>query len=315
MKTIRFWIQALFTALTNGYLKGFSTGVIYQGNMKHICVPTLNCYSCPAALYSCPIGAIQATIAGGGGLDPTAIHTIRERLVSIASSTPFFVIGFLFIFGAIIGRASCGWMCPFGWFQDIINKIPSPKFKGPNFFKYIKYLILIIFVLVLPAVMVDAYGGGEPTFCKFICPAGTLEAGIPLAWLNPDLRAQLGWLFSWKVILSAVFVILMVFFKRPFCRWACPLGATLSPFNKVSLFRLELDNNACIECGMCSKVCPIDLDVPREIDSLECIRCLECVKACPKSIIKVKKPIIFGKKSPHLLTDSDIKSAKIVKIE
>lgn len=315
MRSIRFWLQAVFTALTNGYLKGFKTGAIYQGNLKHICVPTLNCYSCPAALYSCPIGAIQATIAGGGGLDPTAVHTIKERLISIASSTPFFVIGFLFIFGSIIGRASCGWMCPFGWFQDILNKIPSPKFSGPKFLKYAKYIILIVAVLILPAVLVDAYGGGEPTFCKYICPAGTLEAGIPLAWLNPDLRAQLGKLFSWKIILSAIFIVLMVFFRRPFCRWVCPLGATLAPFNKVSLFRLELDKDACIECGKCSKICPVNLDVPREIDSLECIRCLECVGVCPIKIIKIKKPAILSGKSLASITEEDIKTAEITKVE
>lgn len=308
---LRLIIQFISTVITNGYLKGFKGGSIYQGGMKHICVPTLNCYSCPAALYSCPIGAIQATIAGGGGLDPTAVHTLKERIIAIASSTPFFVVGFLFLFGAIIGRASCGWMCPFGMLQDLLNKIPSPKFVGKSFLKYGKYIILIVFVFLLPAVWLDAYGGGEPTFCKYICPAGTLEAGIPLAYLKVGLRSQLGKLFTWKVTLSVIFLVLMVFFRRPFCRWVCPLGALLAPLNKTSLLRLEIDSDACIECGKCSSVCPINLDVPRELDSLECIRCLDCVKACPLSIIKVKRPMIFAKSTTEGLPTVSLKSSDI----
>lgn len=310
---IRLIIQIASAAITNGYLKGFKAGSIYQGGMKHICVPTLNCYSCPAALYSCPIGAMQATIANGSGLDPTVAHTIKEKIISMASSIPFFVIGFLFLFGAIIGRATCGWICPFGMLQDLLNKIPSPKFIGQSFLKYGKYIILIVFVFLLPAVWLDAYGGGEPTFCKYICPAGTIEAGVPLAFLKVGLRSQLGKLFAWKVILSIIFIILAILFRRPFCRWVCPLGAILAPFNKVSLLRLELDNDACIECGKCSSVCPINLDVPREIDGLECIRCLDCVKACPLSIIKVKKPMIFVKNIPIDLPVISLKSSDIKK--
>ena len=65
-KIFRFrgWIQAATTLITNGYLPGYIQGTIYSGPLKKACVPGLNCYSCPGALGSCPIGSLQAVITG-----------------------------------------------------------------------------------------------------------------------------------------------------------------------------------------------------------------------------------------------------------
>ncbi len=291
---IRTWAQAAATVVSNGYFKGLTNGNIYTGQLKHVCVPTLNCYSCPAAMYSCPIGAMQVTVAGAGGIDLTAIHTWGARLSAIATSFPLMVIGFLALIGAVVGRAPCGWLCPFGWLQELLNKIPLPKFNGSGFLKYVKYVILIVFVFALPAFWLDEFDGGEPFFCKYICPAGTLEGGYPLAILKPDLRKQLGWLFTWKSFLLLLFLGLSMLFRRPFCRWICPLGAFYAPFNKVSIYRLELDKDTCINCGLCTKVCPVNLNVPEDIQSAECVRCLDCKSICPKGCISFRP---FGKDS------------------
>lgn len=278
---IRRWVQIGSTLAGNGYLKGFKTGNIYQsfktGNLewslKKGCVPFLNCYSCPGALFSCPIGAIQNAVAEAQGkFDINAI--------------PYLVIGFLMLVGSLIGRAICGWACPFGFFQDLLNKIPSKKFKGFNWLSYIKYVVLILFVFVLPMFWLDDYGfSNGPDFCKYICPAGTLEGGIPLVLLQPDLRLQLGKLFVWKVSLLVLLLVLAVFFKRPFCRWICPLGAFYGPFNKISLKQIKINKDACVNCGKCSKVCPMDLNVPKEINSTDCIRCFDCKDECPVKAI------------------------------
>ncbi len=270
---IRRWVQIGSAAVGNGYLKGFKTSSIYQGPLKNGCVPFLNCYSCPGALFSCPIGAMQATISEAGGkFDLNAI--------------PLLVIGFLSLVGSLVGRAVCGWACPFGFIQDLLNKIPSKKFAGWKWLKYLKYTILIIFVFLLPAFMVDEFDMGAPSFCKFICPAGTLEGGIPLTLMKPDLRNQLGVLFSWKMSFLVAILALAVFFKRPFCRWFCPLGAFYGPFNKISLKQIGIDKDACVKCGKCSKVCPMSLNVPEEINSCDCIRCFDCKAECPTKAIK-----------------------------
>lgn len=279
---IRFWIQVISSVAANFYLSGFKSGTIFTGASKHFCVPFLNCYSCPGSFFSCPIGAMQVGVTRNG---TDANASLLAKLLNLLKSFPFLVVGFLAFVAGIFGRAACGWLCPFGLFQRLLNKIPSKKYKGPEFFKYFKYVVLLVFVILLPALWVDQYGFGGPYFCKFICPQGTLEGGISLAILQPQLREQLGKLFLWKLFLLIAVIIASIFFKRPFCRWACPLGAFYGLFNKVSLLQLHFDPDKCIECGLCSKVCPVNLDVPRQINSAECLKCFDCKKVCPKNAI------------------------------
>lgn len=114
---IRLMVQIGFTAITNGYLIGFTEGKIYKGSTKQICVPGLNCYSCPGAIGSCPIGSLQAVIG------------------SKNFKFSFYIIGFLMIIGTTIGRFVCGWLCPFGLVQDFLYRIPSKKIKKIPFDK------------------------------------------------------------------------------------------------------------------------------------------------------------------------------------
>ncbi|MBI3039421.1 4Fe-4S binding protein [bacterium] len=285
--TKRTRFQAVATLLTNGYLKGFFTGSIFTGVSKNVCVPTLNCYSCPGALFACPVGAVQVILAGGGGLDITATQTFFEKVLSITSGVPFFVVGFLTLVGSFVGRATCGWICPFGWFQDILYRIPAPKLSAPKKLNYLKFVLLITTVVLFPLLYVNQQGIHDPTYCKYVCPAGTLEGGVLLPLMNQDLRKSLGALYAWKVFMLFFFMVCMTAFRRPFCRWACPLGAFLGLFNKVSYWKLELDSKRCVACEACRKACPIALDVTEEIDGLDCIRCLECTHVCPKGIIQV----------------------------
>lgn len=261
--------------ITNLHLKGFSTGKIYTGKMKKICVPGLNCYSCPGALGSCPIGSLQAVIGG------------------IKYQFSFYMIGLLMLIGSLVGRFVCGWLCPFGLIQELIHKIPLPKLKVNKTFdklKYLKYLILVIFVFLLPMFWVNIVGMGKPTFCEFICPAGTLEGGIPLVLLNKPLRAVIGFLYTWKIALLVITVILSIFIFRPFCRFICPLGAIYSLFNPISLYRLKIDSDKCTSCGICSRKCKMQVEVYKNPNSLECIRCGECISSCPQNAIEIVRP-------------------------
>lgn len=261
--------QVLTAIVTNGYLPGFLKGDIYRGNLKRFCVPGLNCYSCPGALGSCPIGSLQAVIG------------------SAKYQISFYVLGAIALIGTLLGRFVCGWLCPFGLIQEFIHKIPSKKFKisSKNPVKYSKYLILLVFVIILPMFVVNILGMGDPFFCKYICPAGTLEAGIPLVIMNPSLRQAIGFIFSWKVFLLLLTITASIFIARPFCRFICPLGAIYGLFNPISLYKLEVNSDVCIKCNKCTNTCPISIETYKTPNSPECIRCGECIGACPTKAI------------------------------
>ena len=261
----RFSIQAVSALLHNANLKGFLTGKIYQGAGKNICVPGLNCYSCPGAVGACPIGSLQGFLSG-----------LKFRF-------PYYVLGFLIFFGALLGRAVCGFLCPFGFFQELLHKIPFPikknSFAGDRQLRWVKYAVLLLMVVILPLCFALT-----PFFCKYLCPAGTLS-GILLAVHDSMLRAQLGGIFLWKAFVLAVVIVGCLIVFRPFCKYLCPLGAIYGFFNRIALYRMDLDADRCVSCGKCKKVCPMGVDPVRECNSAECIRCGDCVRNCPVNAI------------------------------
>lgn len=269
----RLWFMALWFALTNGYLKGWTQGRIYQGESKKICVPGLNCYSCPGARFACPIGSLQAVLGSG------------------AYRYSLYVFGLMAAFGVVLGRFICGWLCPFGLVQELLHKIPLPdrmkrkNLPGHRYLIWLKYLVLAVLVLFLPMAVKGAGGLGTPWFCKYLCPSGTLFAGLPLVALQKPLQAAAGLLFNWKVLVLAVVLALSVIVYRPFCKYLCPLGAFYGFFNKISLCRLEADRDKCIRCGKCREACGMDIKVWEDPSSMECIRCGRCKHVCPTGAI------------------------------
>ena len=268
-------VQAGWGILSNAYIKGFLPGdpVIYQGKLKQVCVPGMNCYSCPGALGSCPIGSMQA------------IFDNRHRGIGA------YVIGYLAIIGLFVGRFICAWLCLFGLIQELLYKIPTPKLTVPDKIdkplRYLKYVMLFVMVFLLPFFYRTQYGTGEPFFCKYICPVGTLEGGIPLVLLNSMMRGALGWLFRWKFLLLILCIAASVFIYRPFCKYICPLGAFYGLFQKVSLIRMRVDKEKCVDCGICARTCKMNVDPHRTPNSNECIRCRECIHACPMNALSM----------------------------
>ena len=270
---IRLLIQASFAALSNGYVKGFARGQIFEGKTKYLCVPGMNCYSCPGALGSCPIGSLQATL------------NAREYRISM------YVVGLLVVFGTVLGRAVCGFLCPFGLIQDLLYKIPLVKkvrcLPGERFLRYFRFVFLLVFVLLLPAFVADFTGLGEPWFCKWVCPVGTLEGGLPLVLLNSAMRGAAGFIFRWKLLILAVTLFSSIVIYRPFCRYVCPLGAIYGIFNKTSFYRFKIDSEKCTKCGACQKICKLDIPVYENPNSMDCIRCGDCKAACPHGAISL----------------------------
>ncbi len=272
-------IQLYAALLTNANIKGFASGRIYQGAAKYACVPGLNCYSCPGAVGACPLGSLQNAFAQS----PTRM--------------PFYVIGIILLFGLLLARTICGFLCPFGLLQDLTYKIKTPKLKKSKVTRvlsYLKYVLLAVFVISLPLIFGQAQVA-VPAFCKYICPAGTLGGAVALLAnpANADIFSMLHGLFTWKFCLMVGIVLASVFVYRCFCRFLCPLGALYGFFNKIALIGIKLDKNKCTDCGLCVAHCKMDI---KKVGDHECINCGECIDVCPARAItwKGKRPVLHA---------------------
>ncbi len=272
-------IQLYCAVLFNVNLKGFVSGRIYRGSSKQICAPGINCYSCPGAVGACPLGSLQGSF-------------------SADRSTMYYVFGTLFLYGLLFGRMICGWLCPFGLIQELLYKIKTPKLKKSpvtRALSWLKYIILVFFVFIVPI----TYAIRDiplPAFCKYICPAGTIEGGLVLLSnkVNDSYFGLLGPIFTWKFLLMVSMVLGCVFVFRLFCRFLCPLGALYGLFNKFSFFGVKLEDSKCVHCNLCVSHCKMDI---RKVGDMECISCGECVSVCPTQAISFKGTGVFLKKN------------------
>ena len=271
-KIIQFYSALLF----NTHLRGFIEGEIYRGNIKFLCVPGLNCYSCPGAVGACPLGALQ------------------NALISANHKIGWYILGIIALYGVILGRSICGWLCPVGLIQELLHKIPTYKINKSRFTRllsYLKYIILAVLVIIMPLFYAIYYDMPLPSFCKYICPAGTLGAVSLLANpVNNNLFSMLGLFFTSKFIIMIILAMACIFCYRTFCRFICPLGALYGMFNKFNIIGVKV-NNSCVNCGACVKFCKMDV---RFIGDHECINCGECAKICPHKAISFK----FGNYEP-----------------
>lgn len=266
-------IQLYAALLYNAHLKGFISGEIFKGKSKSVCLPGLNCYSCPGAIGACPLGSIQ------------------NALAESKTKLPFYVLGIILLYCIMFGRTICGFLCPVGLMQELLYKIKSPKVRKSKITRclsYFKYILLVVLVIGLPLIYGLQKGGlPVPGFCKYICPAGTFEGAIFLLANknNADFFGMLGSLFTWKFVLLMIFIIASIFIFRFFCRFLCPLGAIYGIFNKISILGVKVEKDKCTSCNVCINKCKMDV---LEVGDHECIQCGECMKSCPANAIKWK---------------------------
>ena len=265
-------VQLYSALLYNAHLRGFIEGEIYQGKAKFACVPGFNCYSCPGAVGACPLGSLQNALASTG------------------HRGGWYVLGMLVLFGVILGRTICGWICPLGLIQEILHKIPTFKIRKNRVTRaltHLKYVFLLFFAVAIPL----WYGLQQdipfPGFCKYICPAGTLEGAIGLLSNpgNTDLFGMLGIFFTRKLVILVIIGVLCIFCYRSFCRFICPLGAIYGLFNRFCVIGVRVDLDRCNGCGACVRHCQMDV---KRVGDRECIHCARCMDVCHQKAISMK---------------------------
>ena len=234
----------------------------WWGELKWVCLPVLSCHSCALSWFACPIGVF--------------VH------YSGYHAFPYIALGTVLLVGVLLGRLLCGWVCPFGFLQDLLYRIPSPTFSLPTWTRWTKYVVLLAMVFALPFVL------GEQTrlsFCRF-CPASALQVTLPNMIGGGGLR--LSAMTAAKLGVLVAVLLLAMCCTRSFCQLLCPIGALLAPLNWVSAWRVAPATDACISCHKCDKACPTSVQPSSRIlqggppsRSADCVTCHDCQRVCP----------------------------------
>lgn len=257
----------------------FSANLGVFGLKTGFCYPFFYCNSCPTSTSACPLRAIEHSIYDIKNNSP--ILTLLFY--------PLLTLGF---FGVLSGRAVCGWACPIGLIQRGTAKVAQKlkkefpffqkmgKHKLERYLRYAKYFVLIILVFLTTALISFMFTD--------ICPIGFLTGTIPTLILFPGkfVPNPFFWIAFFIFIL---FIILILLVERGWCRYFCPVGAILAPFNKISLLHISVEKDKCVHCDACSEICPMGIDVQNMDRDPECILCGKCVNVCPKKIIKFRR--------------------------
>jgi len=229
----------------------------------------MSCHSCLLSWFACPVGVF--------------VHYSGYHLF------PWLALGTITLIGVLVGRMLCGWVCPFGFLQDLLHKIPTRKFRLPKWTSWIKYVVLLLTVLLVPFL----YGEeSKLVFCRY-CPASFLQVTLP------HLVGG-GTISTWTLIKGGVTVgviVGVILSERAFCKLLCPIGAMMAPFNFVSLWILKVPDPDCLGCVKCGQVCPTDCAPNSRVEigvpanrALDCVVCHDCQPPCPQKSDRPRQP-------------------------
>jgi polyferredoxin len=256
--------------------------------IQHIVIGENGAVVTASAEAYCPFGGLETLykyITAGGNF---VSHTHLSNLVILIATL---------VVALLLRSAFCGWICPLGFFQDLVSNfstvlqkripglrrgIASLKKRGARLAVLDRYLRYMKYLVLAWAVGGSAYFG-YMVFRDF----DPWSALINIAEFS----------FTPGIVVLAVTLVASFFIERPWCRYACPLGAASGILGKVSPIYLKREESACTSCKICTKACPMGIEVhaATTITSVDCISCLECVGSCPRNgalEVKFGLPII-----------------------
>lgn len=219
-----------------------------------------------ASLHSiCPFGGVVSIYN---------LLTVGDYIQKIHSSA-LMLMGLVFLLTVFLGPVFCGWVCPLGTFQEWIGKIGKRIFRErynnfvpkrvDGFMRYIRIIVLLWVIYITAKTGLLVFTNVDPYYALFNFWTG-------------EVAVQ-------ALVILALTALGSLFVERPWCKYLCPYGALLGFANKLKVFKLYRDENTCISCDLCSKSCPMNIDVAnsKSISQLQCISCFECTSenVCP----------------------------------
>ncbi|MDT7891425.1 MAG: 4Fe-4S binding protein [Thermoproteota archaeon] len=242
---------------------------------------------------------------------PSALDMLQIMIILLVP--PLLPLASIVFFNVILGRIFCGWLCPFGFVQDLAAYLFNAKrfisSRIDHNLKFFKYIVLIIVLLTCLAfanltitntldLFAQNYGRGIAIMpFTAIAPDATLFGTIPLLFSlgilpNADkLLSSLNTALFIRYFILVIVLVLAARISRFWCRYVCPMGSLNAIFSSKSILGIYRSVGKCDECGLCNKICPVQIDVINakigRIDSKECIMCFECVAACHTDAISI----------------------------
>jgi polyferredoxin len=172
-----------------------------------------------------------------------SVQNVALALVDPSYSIPFVVL-LMFIlpivFTLLFGRVFCAGVCPLGALQELVNV------RNYTLSKTLTTVLGLIPWIYLTLAVLFAVTNSAFIICRFDPFVGIFRMGgdMPL------------------ILFGVVLLVLSIFTGRPFCRFICPYGALLNLFARVSIWRLKITKQECINCDLCHNACPVDAILP-----------------------------------------------------
>lgn len=218
--------------------------------------------------------SLHAICPFGGVASIYKFATVGTFVQKIHESS-FILMFIAFILAILFGPVICGWVCPFGSFQEWVGKLGKKIFKKKynqlipnNFDKYLRFIRYIILLLVIYKTAATAklmFQDVDPYYALF-------------NFWSDEVSVT-------ALIVLGVTILLSLFVERPWCKYVCPYGAVLGIFNLFRVFKIRRNSSTCINCKACDKACPMNISISTSVAVLDhqCISCMKCTSenACP----------------------------------